>query len=81
MLYTTPNGKVQVEIFLHNETVWLTEEKMAELFGVDRTVITKHLRNVFITGELSEDSVCAKMAHTATDGKSLPAELKAYWEK
>ena len=75
LLYTTPNGKVRVEIFLHNETVWLTQEKMAELFGVDRTVITKHLRNIFITGELQEDSVCAKIAHTATDGKSYQTKF------
>lgn len=70
LLYTTPNGKVRVEIFLHNETVWLTQEKIAELFGVDRSVITKHLRNIFNSSELQEDSVCAKIAHTATDGKS-----------
>ena len=70
LLYTTPNGKVRVEIFLHNGTVWLTQEKIAELFGVDRSVITKHLRNIFNSTELQEDSVCAKIAHTATDGKS-----------
>lgn len=70
LLYTTANGKVRVEIFLHNETVWLTQEKIAELFGVDRSVITKHLRNIFNSSELQEDSVCAKIAHTATDGKS-----------
>jgi len=52
LLYTTPNGQVRVEIFLRNETVWLTQEKMAELFGVDRTVITNHLRNVFVANEL-----------------------------
>jgi hypothetical protein len=70
LLYTTASGKVKVEIFLHNETVWLTQEKIATLFGVDRTVITKHLSNIFKTNELSEDSVCAKIAHTATDGKT-----------
>ena len=75
LLYTTPNGQVKVEIFLRNETVWLTQEKMAELFGVDRTVITKHLRNVFIANELQEDSVCAKIAHTATDGKSYQTKF------
>jgi hypothetical protein len=75
LLYTTPNGKVRVEIFLHNETVWLTQEKMAELFGVDRTVITKHLRNIFNSSELQEDSVCAKIAHTAADGKSYQTKF------
>ncbi len=75
LLYTTANGKVKVEIFLHNETVWLTQEKIADLFGVDRSVITKHLRNIFKTNELTEDSVCAKIAHTATDGKTYQTKF------
>jgi hypothetical protein len=75
LLYTAPNGQVKVEIFLHNETVWLTQEKIAELFGVDRTVITKHLRNIFKSNELHEDSVCAKIAHTATDGKTYKTKF------
>ncbi len=75
LLYTTANGHVKVEIFLHNETVWLTQEKIAQLFDVDRTVITKHLRNIFKTNELLEDSVCAKIAHTATDGKTYQTKF------
>ena len=75
LLYTTPNGKVKVEIFLHNETIWLTQEKIAQLFGVDRTVVTKHLKNIFENNELQEDSVCAKIAHTATDGKKYPTKF------
>ena len=70
LLYTTPNGNVKVEIFLQNETIWLTQQKIAQLFGVDRTVVTKHLRNIFETKELDLNSVCAKIAHTAADGKS-----------
>lgn len=70
LLYTTPSGKVKVEIFLQNETIWLTQQKIAGLFGVDRTVITKHLKNIFETGELNKESVCAKIAHTANDGKT-----------
>jgi hypothetical protein len=70
LLYTSPGGKVKVEIFLRNENIWLTQAKIAELFGVDRTVITKHLKNIFQTNELQEESVCAKIAHTADDGKS-----------
>ena len=69
LLYTTPNGSVKVEIYLKNETVWLTQQKIADLFGVDRSVITKHLKNIFTSSELLENSVCAKIAHTATDGK------------
>jgi hypothetical protein len=70
LLYTTANSKVKIEVFLHNETIWLTQQKIADLFGVDRTVITKHLKNIFISYELKEDSVCAKIAHTASDGKT-----------
>ena len=51
------------------ETIWATQKAIAALFNVDRSVITKHLRNVFATGELEEKSVRAIFAHTATDGK------------
>ena len=64
-----PNGKDKVEIFLRDENIWLTLERIALLFGVDRSVATKHLRNIFKSKELIEDSVCAKIAHTADDGK------------
>jgi hypothetical protein len=70
LLYTTPNGKVKVEIYLQNETIWLTQQKIADLFGVERSVVTKHLKNIFQSGELDEISVSAKIAHTASDGKS-----------
>lgn len=69
ILYTAPNGDVKIEIYVQNETVWLTQQKIADLFGVDRTVVTKHLGNIFEDGELEKDSVSAKFAHTATDGK------------
>lgn len=75
LLYTTPNGKVKVEIYLRNKTIWLTQQKIADLFGIDRTVITKHLKNIFSSNELKEDSVCAKIAHTAADGKIYSANL------
>ena len=68
LLYTTPNGKVKVEIFLRDENIWLTQAKIAELFYVERSVITKHLKNIFESGELQEDAVCAISAHTAADG-------------
>ena len=75
LLYTTPNGKVKVEIFLRDENIWLTQVKIAELFGVDRSVITKHLKNIFENGELQENSVCAKFAHTADDGKTYQTKF------
>ena len=70
LIYTAPSGKVRVEAFIHNENVWLTQDKISVLFGVDRSVVTKHIRNIFITNELQEDSVCAKIARTASDGKN-----------
>ena len=70
ILYTTPEGGVKVEIFLKNENIWLTQDKIAQLFGVDRSVVTKHLGNILKEGELAENSVSAKFAHTATDGKT-----------
>ena len=69
ILYTDPSGKVKIEIFVMNDTVWLTQQRIAELFGVDRTVVTKHLNNIFKEGELNKDSVSAIFAHTANDGK------------
>lgn len=75
LLYTTPNGKVKVEIFLRNETVWLTQEKIAQLFGVQRPAITKHLKNIFDSGELQEDSVSSILEHTANDGKKYSTKF------
>ena len=69
LIYNSPEGNVKVEAFLHNENIWLNQKRMAELFDVDRTVITKHLKNIFESNELEENSVSAKFAHTATDGK------------
>lgn len=54
LLYTTANGKVKVEIYLQNETIWLTQQKIADLFGVDRTVMTKHLTNIYEANELNK---------------------------
>ncbi len=70
IFYTGNDGKVNVEVFIKDETVWLTQKAIAKLFDVDRTVITKHIKNIFNEDELSENSVCAKFAHTAEDGKN-----------
>lgn len=69
LLYTTPSGKVKVEIFFHNENIWLTQKRMAELFGVQRPAITKHLNNIIKEGELDEKSVSSILEHTAEDDK------------
>ena len=75
LLYKDANGQVKVEIYILNETIWLTQEKIAQLFGVDRTVVTKHLKSIFQTSELQEDSVCAIFAHTAADGKNYATKF------
>lgn len=68
-MYTTEDGITKVEATFDNETVWLSIDQMAELFQRDRSAIGKHVRNVFKEGELVKDSVWAKFAYTATDGK------------
>jgi hypothetical protein len=69
-MYTSPKGEVKIEVIFQDETIWLSQKKMAELFGVDRTVITKHLKNIFLEAELIENSASAIFAHTAEDGKT-----------
>ena len=68
LLYTTPNGKVKVEIYLQNETIWLTQQKIADLFGVQRPAVTKHLKNIFETAELNEEVVSSILEHTTPHG-------------
>lgn len=63
LIYTTPNGKVNVEVLLNNETLWLTQKRIAELFGVQRPSITKHLKNIFDSGELDEESTSSILEH------------------
>ncbi len=68
LLYTTPNGKVKVEIFLRDETIWLAQAMIAELFDVERSVITKHLQNIYETKELRKEATCARIAQVQTEG-------------
>ena len=68
VIYQTEDGKTQIDVRLENETVWLTQAQMAELFQKDRTVITRHINNVFKEGELEKEAVCAKFAHTTQHG-------------
>ncbi|MDA3910032.1 MAG: virulence RhuM family protein [Bacteroidales bacterium] len=69
LLYTTPNGDVKVDVLLQDETVLLTQKAMGELFGVETNTINYHLKEVFKTNELEEDSVIRKIRITAADGK------------
>ena len=70
VLYQTEDGRTRLEVKLENESVWLTQNQMAELFQRERSVITKHIRNIFEEGELAEEAVCAHYARTADDGKT-----------
>lgn len=69
ILYNLPEENGKVQVIIRDETLWCTQKAMAQLFGVDRTVVSKHLKNIFESSELQQDSVCAKFAHTAEDGK------------
>ena len=60
ILYQTADNQTQVDVKFDGETVWLSQDQIAELFQRDRSVITKHLKNVFVTGELDEEVVCCK---------------------
>ena len=68
LLYTTPEGEVKVEIFLHDETIWLTQKAMAELFYVNVPAISKHLNNIFESGELNKTVTVSKMEIVQIEG-------------
>jgi len=70
ILYTTGDGKVTVDVWFASDNFWLTQKAMAELFGVKTPAVNKHLKNIFATGELIEDSVVSVLETTAADGKS-----------
>ena len=67
ILYTTEDGVTKVDVTFVDETVWLTQEQMADLFQRDKSTISRHIRNVFSDGELSKDSVVANFATTASE--------------
>ncbi len=79
LLYTTPNGEIKVEVLFSDETIWATQDKIAQLFGVDRTVITKHLRHIYRSGELQENSTSAKIAQVQIEGgRTVSREITYY---
>jgi len=61
ILYITSNGDVKVEVFLHKENIWLTQKRIAELFGVGIPAVSKHLENIYSEGELNKDSTVSKL--------------------
>ena len=85
VLYSTKNGNVKLEIFLEEETLWLSQKMMAELFEVEVNTINYHIKEIFKSGELEEDSVIRKFRITAAYGKrydtqyyKLPGEVKRH---
>lgn len=68
LLYTNPNGEVKIDVLIQDETIWLTMNQMAELFGVDKSGISRHIKNVFSSGELVEEEVVANFATTTQHG-------------
>lgn len=82
LLYRAASGDIKVEVLLSGETLWLTQERMAELFGVQRPAITKHLKNIFDSNELQQEVVCSLLEHTtehgAIAGKTQTNKVKYY---
>lgn len=74
IIYQTDEGETQLEVNLQEETVWLNLNQLAELFGRDKSVISRHLRNIFKTGELEQKAVVANFATTASDGKTYQVD-------
>ena len=68
ILYTTPDREIKVEVLVNNENLWLTQKNIADLFGVQRPAITKHLGNIFADGELEENMVSSILELTTSHG-------------
>lgn len=78
-IYSSQDGSIQLNVKLENDTVWLTQSQMAELFGVDRTSIVRHIRNIYKSEELDQNSTCAKNAQLRTEGhRSILREIPYY---
>ncbi len=75
VIYQTKSGALELRGDLEKETVWATQAQIAEMFQTERSVITKHIKNIIKEGELVENSVCAKFAHTAEDGKTYEVQF------
>ena len=82
LLYTAPNGDIKVETFLHDENIWLSQNRIANLFDKGRSTITEHLKNIFNEGKLQEKLVSQNFRHTtrhgAIEGKTQTTSVKFY---
>ena len=77
IIYTTADGLINIETTFDGDTVWLSIDRMAELFQRDKSMISRHIKNIFLEGELQREAVVAKFATTASDGKAA-TEYKKY---
>jgi len=79
MVYQAPSGAIELRSDLNKETIWATQVQIADVFGVDRSVVTKHIRNIYKEGELDERATRAKFAHVRTEGeRSVKREVEHY---
>lgn len=89
LIYQSEDGKIKIDVRFENETVWLSLDQMAILFGRDKSTISRHIKNIFEEGELQAPSVVANYATTATDGKTYQVDYynldviisMGYWVK
>lgn len=79
VLYTTADGKIKIDTVLQNETIWLTQKKMAELFHVNIPAISKHLSNIYEEGELKRDSTVSKMEIVQQEGSREVSRNKEFY--
>ena len=75
IIYQTEDGLTKIDVSMQDETVWLSLEQMADLFQRDKSTISKHIKNIFDDGELVRNSVVAKFATTAADGKTYQVDF------
>ena len=79
VLYQTADGKVTVSVLFARDNFWLTQRAMTELFGVNTPAVSRHLKNIFESGELAEESVVSILETTAADGKNYPTRFYKGW--
>ena len=79
VIYQSEDGRTQLDVKLEGETVWLTQAQMSELFQIDRTVINRHIRNIYKSGELEEKATCAKNAQVRVEGSRAVSRTIPYY--
>ncbi|HEY9551761.1 MAG TPA: hypothetical protein VIQ97_05710 [Prevotella sp.] len=79
VIYTTADGKVQIDVKLDGNTVWLTQTQMSELFQTDRSVIVRHIKNIYKDGELLEQATCAKNAQVRQEGNRKVSRMIPFY--